>query len=583
MEKLTIQEEEAMQAIWQFGTGFIKDFMELLQEPKPPYTTLASTVKNLEKKGFLKSEKMANAYRYSAKVKEADYKKKFMKGFVNDYFQNSYKELVTFFAKDKKIINLSLILFCLAYYVILRKLTFYTLNRFFLIAGIFFSSLYPLFDLSGFFKSSSHLVVPLSGTVIYRVVSEVSAVDYWLLAKVVFWLGVFYMALRMIIRLYSLYKIHKSSVPGEIGAYSVRLLKGESSTFSFWKSIYLNPSQHHPEELNAILEHEQVHVRELHTLDILLAELATVFYWFNPGVWFMRKAVKENVEFITDQKILRKGIDRKAYQYSMLYTGSGIKPSALMNNFNITGIRRRIVMMNSKQSSSFQLIRYALLLPFIFLITTAFTLIRTEIKSNQTEKKIRQMVSQIFPEKAAEPVVASIAPKAKKKKMQAVKLLPLPQPEPVQEETKEPVRIIKMEMTYTGNKPADTAEIHTRMVGIAKRIGEVIDQPGINGVQGKSPKTIAVRLDKTNGTFTPSSGDDVVIRAIGVARPKEATGSGTITELKAEQDGKEISPAQLKDLKAGEIKSIRVIRNKDDAHKGTIFVYTSSYTQTPKN
>lgn len=101
--KLTIQEEEAMQRVWQFGAGFIKDFMELLQDPKPPYTTLASTIKNLEKKGFLKSVKMANAYRYSAKVKETDYKKKFISGFVNEYFQNSYKELVLFFAKDKKI------------------------------------------------------------------------------------------------------------------------------------------------------------------------------------------------------------------------------------------------------------------------------------------------------------------------------------------------------------------------------------------------------------------------------------------------------------------------------------------------
>jgi len=103
MEKLTVQEEEAMQAVWQFGAGFIKDFMEFLPEPRPPYTTLASTIKNLEKKGFLKSEKFANANRYNAKVKEADYKKKFMNGFVSDYFQNSYKELVTFFAKDKKI------------------------------------------------------------------------------------------------------------------------------------------------------------------------------------------------------------------------------------------------------------------------------------------------------------------------------------------------------------------------------------------------------------------------------------------------------------------------------------------------
>lgn len=103
MEKLTLQEEEAMLAIWQVGAGFIKDFMDVMPEPKPPYTTLASTVKNLERKGFLKSERFANANRYSAKVKEEAYKKRFMKGFVNNYFQNSYKELVAFFAKDNKI------------------------------------------------------------------------------------------------------------------------------------------------------------------------------------------------------------------------------------------------------------------------------------------------------------------------------------------------------------------------------------------------------------------------------------------------------------------------------------------------
>ena len=103
MEKLTLQEEEAMIAIWQVGRGFIKDFLDVIPEPKPPYTTLASTVKNLERKGYVVSEKFANANRYSARIKEADYKKRFMNGFVNNYFQNSYKELVTFFAKNKKI------------------------------------------------------------------------------------------------------------------------------------------------------------------------------------------------------------------------------------------------------------------------------------------------------------------------------------------------------------------------------------------------------------------------------------------------------------------------------------------------
>jgi len=103
MEKLSQQEEEAMQAVWQTGTGFIKDFLDQLAEPKPPYTTLASTIKNLERKGFLESEKIANSIRYIPIIAEAEYKKRFMSGFVNDYFKNSYKDLVTFFANEKKI------------------------------------------------------------------------------------------------------------------------------------------------------------------------------------------------------------------------------------------------------------------------------------------------------------------------------------------------------------------------------------------------------------------------------------------------------------------------------------------------
>jgi BlaI family penicillinase repressor len=103
MEKLSKQEEEAMQAVWQCRVGFIKDFLDLLPEPKPPYTTLASTIKNLERKDFVKSEKMGNSFRYAPVIQEEEYKKKFMSGFVSDYFQNSYKDLVTFFANEKKI------------------------------------------------------------------------------------------------------------------------------------------------------------------------------------------------------------------------------------------------------------------------------------------------------------------------------------------------------------------------------------------------------------------------------------------------------------------------------------------------
>src|ERR1700753_3664952 len=98
MEKLSKQEEEPMQAIWQYGRGFINDYLDQMTEPKPPYTTLASTVKNLERKGFVEAEKMGNSFRYAPAIDEQEYKKKFMNGFGSDYFQNSYQDLVAFFA-----------------------------------------------------------------------------------------------------------------------------------------------------------------------------------------------------------------------------------------------------------------------------------------------------------------------------------------------------------------------------------------------------------------------------------------------------------------------------------------------------
>lgn len=103
MEKLTLQEEEAMLAIWLIGGGFIKDILEQMTDPKPPYTTLASTVKNLERKGFLTSEKFANSFMYKPVINAEQYRKSFVSGFVSNYFENSYKEVVNFFVAEKKL------------------------------------------------------------------------------------------------------------------------------------------------------------------------------------------------------------------------------------------------------------------------------------------------------------------------------------------------------------------------------------------------------------------------------------------------------------------------------------------------
>ena len=103
MEKLTHQEEEMMLIIFQHGKGFIKDYLDRMPEPRPPYTTVASIVKNLKRKGYLTAKAYGNTYEYRPTLEESEYKSKYLSGVVRNYFENSYKEMVSFFVEKQKI------------------------------------------------------------------------------------------------------------------------------------------------------------------------------------------------------------------------------------------------------------------------------------------------------------------------------------------------------------------------------------------------------------------------------------------------------------------------------------------------
>ena len=96
MERITNQEEELLLIIFQQGKGFIKDFILRMDEPHPPYTTVASIVKNLERKGFVKGKRYGNTFEYSPVMEESEFKTKLMSNVVQNYFENSYKEMVSF-------------------------------------------------------------------------------------------------------------------------------------------------------------------------------------------------------------------------------------------------------------------------------------------------------------------------------------------------------------------------------------------------------------------------------------------------------------------------------------------------------
>ena len=102
MEKLTIQEEEAMLYIWETGQLLRKRHCCQISQTGAPYTTVASIVKNLERKQYIRAARVGNTYQYTPLIRESEYKRTFMSGFVRNYFENSYKEMVSFLRQRPK-------------------------------------------------------------------------------------------------------------------------------------------------------------------------------------------------------------------------------------------------------------------------------------------------------------------------------------------------------------------------------------------------------------------------------------------------------------------------------------------------
>lgn len=100
--------------------------------------------------------------------------------------------------------------------------------------------------------------------------------------------------------------------------------------------------------MSEIIAHEQAHVRQWHSVDMLLGEFLCIFFGFNPIVWFFRREVRQNLEFLADKNVVCAGYNRKNYQYHLLCLSQQTTAVYLVNNFNVSFKKKRIIMMNKK-------------------------------------------------------------------------------------------------------------------------------------------------------------------------------------------------------------------------------------------
>lgn len=190
---------------------------------------------------------------------------------------------------------------------------------------------------------------------------------YTLLLFYLYGAGCLFFGLRFLLQLLSLLKLYRKARIEQRDGYRLAICPGELSPFAFGRSIFVSETLFQNPDLELILTHEQAHVQQRHTLDILGAELNLIWQWFNPGAWLYRRLVESNLEYLADRSVLEHW-NKKQYQLSLLNWVSTHGGNRLSTSYNFSLLKERIMMMNRKPASKWYLLRYTamgMLLPLL--------------------------------------------------------------------------------------------------------------------------------------------------------------------------------------------------------------------------
>ncbi|WP_426094457.1 M56 family metallopeptidase [Flavobacterium sp. DSR2-3-3] len=265
-------------------------------------------------------------------------------------------------------------LFYLAYYFMLRKETFFTSNRWFLLLGLFTAVLLPLVVLTKIiWVEPTPVNYDWSSLPINTIADEDHTEEYiYLGLAVIYCIGTLYLLTKFGFDFYSLQKVLKGKTVKRQAYFKFIDIQENLAPFSFFNTIVYNSSLYSTTELENILEHEKVHSEQNHTVDVLISRLFCIVFWFNPFIWFYKKAIVQNLEYIADDEATKKISDKKAYQFTLLKITTHENCVAITNHFYQSLIKKRIVMLNKNQSKKSNSWKYTLILPVLVAFVSLF-------------------------------------------------------------------------------------------------------------------------------------------------------------------------------------------------------------------
>lgn len=296
-------------------------------------------------------------------------------------------------------LSLALAVVWIFYAVLLRRLTFYTINRWYLVVYSALALLVPFIDITPVIEQNdwtSNGIVRFVPTIdnYHDETSSQNSFSFFEKSNLivsVFAVGVGIMIIRLLVLFVSLIQIRRKSFLVNDNGVKLYQVSKKIIPFSFGNSIFINQEQHEQRELEQIIRHEFIHVKQKHSLDIMWAELLCIFNWYNPFAWLIRRSIRQNLEFIADHQVLQSGLDKKQYQYLLLKV-IGIAPISIANNFNLSSLKMRIAMMNKIRSSKLSIARFLLLVPMLAITLLAF---RNNVQKNEPSSVSEVLMSEL--------------------------------------------------------------------------------------------------------------------------------------------------------------------------------------------
>jgi hypothetical protein len=278
------------------------------------------------------------------------------------------------------------------YYLLLSRLTFFTINRWYLVATLVLSFAIPLLTITirpdsapivkgaAYVNQFQSLQVQEPLTVAPQPTIE-PAINWLDVLKIGYLVAVTALFVKLMLILAVFFASIKSKKSTKIG--NVHIVHGEKklNNGSFLNYIFLNDDELSPEEIQQIIEHEMLHVKLLHSVDRILVKIAQIVLWFNPFVYLYARAIEENHEFEVDREI---GLSNDKSKYAdMLLHLSVARQGMLYNSFSMVPLKKRIAMLFTKPTNHMKKVIYLLALPVVMLSCLAFA----RLKDNSYDGK----------------------------------------------------------------------------------------------------------------------------------------------------------------------------------------------------